>query len=827
LARKVLQQASDVTVSPIYCHFDSLDEAVLRGWAFDRNDPNAPALVHVIVDEQEIGIMRCDGRRPDVRTSGMGPEIVGFELGLPPALLGSGSHSLELRDRWRRVVVMHVNDEPKTSVTFTINPKIESFVDGLRQGTFEGWVLRKANPGAPFEGDVMVQITCDGVVIGHVRANRYRGDVSRALSAPPNCGFQFVPPANVRRGYPRDFRFFAMPEHIELANSPQHTTVVSDVEEARLLALVDSIDSLHRELTRVRREVREMLPRPGYTLATYDAWYRRYAEALRRRYLETKPPGAPLVSVICPVFRPDLAEFEAAVESVRAQTYTNWELILTDDNSRDKALTARINRFAAEDSRIRAVPRHKNGKISAATNTALEAARGEWVAFFDHDDLLVDVALSCMLDAARDSTKTVLYSDEDKIDASGIFSDPAMKPDWNHRLMLGVNYVCHLLMVRRDVLDRVRPLRSTYDGAQDHDLILRLSETVPESEIFHVPEILYHWRITANSTASGISAKTYAIDAGVKAVGDHLARLGRSANVSAVNGMSLYDVRFTLKKKPQVTIVIPFKDQIETTQCCIDALETRTAYGNWDVVLVDNWSTSPESAKFAAAIRRKKNMRLLRVEEPFNYSRLNNLAVKITDAEYVVFMNNDLFVSNEDWLTAVLGEVESDPKVGAVGGRFSYPNGTTQHAGVVLGIGGIAGHSHVGLQHDDGGYAGRALFAQEVSALTAAGMLVRRSAFHEVGGFDETDLQVAFNDVDLCLKLRRAGYRIIYTPAFRAEHHESLSRGDDERAMQEARLFQETEVMRARWGETLLRDPFYSRHFSLDKQVFFDLVEPG
>jgi len=219
---------------------------------------------------------------------------------------------------------------------------------------------------------------------------------------------------------------------------------------------------------------------------------------------------------------------------VRAQSYANWELILVDDCSRDPALTARIARFAADDPRIRAVPRRKNGGISAATNTALESARGDWVAFFDHDDLLVDVALSCMVGAARSGSCSVLYSDEDKIDGSGHFSDPAMKPDWNHRLMLGVNYVCHLLMVRRDLLDKIGPLRSRYDGAQDHDLILRLSEAVSETDILHVPEILYHWRKTANSTASAISAKTYAIDAGVSAVRDHLERTGRAAEVRAV-----------------------------------------------------------------------------------------------------------------------------------------------------------------------------------------------------------------------------------------------------------------------------------------------------
>ncbi len=830
MASKVSQQERIVSISTIYCCVDSVDDPLLRGWASNLNSSGSPAILHVVVDGQELGTARCDRPRPDVQAAGFAIETVGFEFLLPPELLDGQSHLLEMRDDWRRAVMMNVNEQPVTSLTFTITlkPEIAGFVDGLRQGAFEGWVLRKAYVGAPYEGDAMIRVTCDGAVAGHVRANRYRADVSRSLSSPPNCGFQFVPPGSVRRGYPRDFRFYVMPENVELDNSPQHTTIVADVEEARLLALVDSVDSLHRELTRIRRQLRDMLPRPNHTLATYDAWYRRYAEALRRRCLgKPEAPDAPLVSIICPIYRPNLAEFEAAVESVLTQTYANWELILTDDNSRDKALTARINHFAAADARIRVVPRQKNGRISAATNTALEAARGEWVVFFDHDDLLADVALSCMVDAARDGTGSVLYSDEDKIDAAGIHSDPALKPDWNHRLLLGVNYICHLLMVRRDILDKVGPLRSAYDGAQDHDLILRLSEAVPESEILHVPEILYHWRKTANSTATSISAKTYAIDAGVKAVGDHLERLGRPASVRAVNGMTLYDVRFPLKQSPRVTIVIPFKDQIETTQRCIDTLEKRTAYRNWDVVLVDNWSTSSESTKFAAAIGRKKNMRLLRVEEPFNYSRLNNLAVKTTQADYLVFMNNDLFVSSDDWLTAILSEAESDPKVGAVGGRFTYPNGTIQHAGVVLGIGGVAGHVHVGLPKDDGGYGGRASFAQEISAVTGAGMLVRRSAFDAVGGFDETDLQVAFNDIDLCLKLRQAGYCVIYTPAFRAEHHESLSRGDDERPMQEARFFEEIEVMRERWGGALLRDPFYSRHFSLDKQAFFDLVDAG
>lgn len=827
MASKLRQQVSETASSTIHCFIDSLDEFLLRGWAVDRANPENIAVIHVIIDGQEVASIRCDGRRPDVQATGFASEAVGFEFQIPQAFLDNKSHRLEMRDGWRRIVVLSINNQPTVSINFTIvlKPQIASFVDGLRQGAFEGWVLRKAHSSAPYEGGSVVRITCDGATVGQTRANRYRGDVSRMLSAPPACGFQFVPPPSVRRGYPRDFRFYVMPENTELVNSPQYTTVVADVEEGRLLALMDSVDALHRELTRVRRQVREMLPRPGHTLATYDAWYRRYAEALRQRVLAwPERDDKPLVSIVCPVYRPNLKEFEAAVESVRAQTYSNWELILTDDCSKDEALTALITRYAAEDSRIRAIPRRKNGRISAATNTALDAARGDWIVFFDHDDLLADVALDCMIAAGQDGNKSVLYSDEDKIDATGIFSEPAFKPDWNHRLLLGVNYICHLLVVRHDVLKKVRPLRGMYDGAQDHDLILRLSEVVSGDEIQHVPEVLYHWRKTPNSTASDISAKTYAITAGVSAVRDHLERMGRAATVHPIRDMTLYNVRFTPKREPSVTIIIPFKDQIETTRRCIEALEAHTDYSNWNVILVDNWSTTAESLKFATEIRKKKNMRILTVEEPFNYSRLNNLAASKTKADYLVLMNNDLFVLNDDWLAAIVGEAESDPAVGVVGGRFTYPNGTVQHAGVILGIGGVAGHVHAGLPPDEGGYGGRAMFAQELSAVTAAGMLVRRSAFQEVGGFDEVDLQVAFNDVDLCLKLRRSGYKIIYTPAFRAEHHESLSRGDDERPLQEARFFQEVEVMKQRWGQQLLRDPFYSPHFALDRQAFFDLI---
>ncbi|MBC7800677.1 MAG: glycosyltransferase [Gemmatimonadaceae bacterium] len=804
----------------------------LHGWAVDRADPSTPAILHLLVDGQEIGVIQCAVPRPDVRDAGKGPEAVGYQLALPPHLADGKPHRLEMRDRRRREVAIHLRGTPVLNVDFTITwtAKVASYVDGLRNGAFEGWVMATERGDPAYHGNRVVRVTCDGATIGHVRANRHRGDVARAMQGAPNCGFQFLPPAHVRSRHPRRFGFFLLPDGIELDGSPHTTSLVGNAEEARILDLVEAVDTMHRELTRIRRQLREMVPRPGHSIAGYDRWFREYEPALRRRMAAQRPPddwaSGPLVSVVCPVFRPLPQDFRAAVDSVLAQTYPNWELILVDDGSRDAALSAVLADMAGADPRIRLIVRKKNAGISAATNVALDAARGAWVAFFDHDDALVDTALECMVTAARATGARLLYSDEDKVDEAGTYTAPAFKPDWNHRLLLGVNYVCHLLFVEKALLDATGPLSTRHNGAQDHDLILRLSERVDPAQIHHVPEMLYHWRITQGSTAATMSNKSYATDAGVLAVSDHLARLGRPADVESIDGMTLYRADWRVDQEPRVTVIIPFKDQIATTEQCLAAL-MQTDYANFDVILVDNWSTAPELARLEHAVADQAEVRILRVEQEFNYSRLNNLAAAESDADYLVFMNNDLFVTDPGWLRAAVNEAVVDPAVAAVGGKFYYPNGTIQHAGVVLGIGGVAGHVHVGLPAGDNGYGGRVLFPQEMSAVTAAGMLVRVAAFRAVGGFDEEHLRVAFNDIDLCLKLRRAGHKIIWTPDFVADHHESLSRGNDERPVQEARFFDEIEVMKARWGDALTSDPFYHPAFALDRQAFFDLNDPA
>ena len=831
--RQTPEPAGDSGLSSIVCHVDDLAGMHLRGWAMDATNPRASPVLHVLVDGQEIAQVTCEDGRPDLAGINPGFQNLGFQLTLPEDLADNETHKLEMRDRRRREVPLVLNGQECHYVDFKLEwkPNVRSFVDGFRHGAFEGWVMRTPRDSFQLIGNCTVRVTCDGMTIGHVRASGHRGDVARVTGGPSNCGFRFEPPAGVRTGHVREFRFFLMPENMELDNSPCRASLVEDEAQRRLLQLTTAVDSLYRELTSIRRQLHELAPKPRYTTGDYDRWFRKYEPALRRRMEASRPAdgwaSGPLVSILCPVYRPALADFSAAIGSVLGQSYRNFELILVDDNSRDPELAAYIAEVMESDRRVKLVRHRKNSGISGATNSALKQAQGEFVAFFDHDDVLVDVAIECMVAAALRTGADVLYSDEDKVDADGHYLTPALKPDWNHRLMLGVNYVCHLLFVRRSVTETVGPLESKYDGAQDHDYILRLSEHVPAGSIHHVPEVLYHWRITEGSTAQTVKNKTYAIDAGVLAVHDHLQRIGRPAKVETIKEMTLYRQSWTVTDEPLVQIVIPYKDQIETTERCLQTLLQVTAYKNYEIVLIDNWSTTRQSVRFAARVGRMRNVRIHRIEEEFNYSRLNNLAVKGSAAEFFVFMNNDVFVTAPGWLTAAVGEALVDPSVGAVGGKFFYPDGTVQHGGVVTGIGGVAGHVHTGLPDGDYGYAGRLLFAQEMTAVTAAGVLVRAKAFREVGGFDEDKLRVAFNDIDLCLKLRQAGYKVIWTPDFTAEHHESLSRGDDERPMQENRFFDEIEVMKARWGDTLRHDPFYNPNFVLDRRPFFDLRDPG
>ncbi len=825
-------------------YFDRFEQGHALGWTMDVEAPGRPVRLEVLIDGVVVDTILADESRDDVRAILQLPDDrVGFSWDVPNAYLDGQTHRLSFRLPDGKFVA-HIGEGGIADLLeghdFSGHPSVilQGHVDKYERGAIRGWIVRRVGHGDKGRGGCDLAVLCDGIRIGQIRADRFRLDVASVLGCDANCGFEFVVPAQHRKLYAQTFRFLVVPDGVEIENSPFVTGVVDDHLEGKLLDVVDRVNRLHRDmlrdLTALRRDIDGLLPRLRDTTENYDAWARRYYDHLRARTALARgrkrksSRREPLVSVLLPTFRPDPGDFSAAVGSVLAQTWSNWELIIVDDAGRSPEVTRRINDFVAADPRIRSVVRRRNVGIARATSLAIEAARGEWIAFFDHDDMLVDVALEVMMTAARETGARMLYSDEDKIDRTGTFMEPNFKPDWNARYVLGCNYVCHLLMVAADTARTVGPLRADYDGAQDHDYILRIAEAIGPQSIHHVPEMLYHWRKTPNSTATDISKKGYAVSAGVSAVADHLARLGRSAVVTSINDLTIYRVEFDLGRTPPVTVVIPYKDEIETTRSCVETLLEVTDYPALSVILVDNWSTTRDAENFRTEMGRRSDVRVLLVEEAFNYSRLNNLAAaSAPDAEFLVLMNNDVFVSEPRWLRRMLGEM-SDPAVAAVGAKLVYPAGGVQHAGVIVGIHGVAAHMHAGIPAEDYGYVGRARLSQDLTAVTAALMLVRAKAFHEVGGFDEGALPVAYNDVDFCLRLRDRGWRVVLNADTVAEHQESLSRGSDLRPEQEHRFFTEQQVMLERWRDHALfrNDPAYNRWLTREDRPFFDLLPP-
>ena len=437
--------------------FDRFEDGVAYGWVVDTVAPLRPVRVHVVIDGQEVAQVVANESREDIQAAVGHPNgKVGFSYRVASEFLDDREHRLSFR-LYGGIVVGHLDpanpSRPSPDLAFRIKllPKVDGYVDGLRQGQMHGWVTRVEPGESEAKGGCHILVTCDGARVAQVRADRYRGDVATVTGCDPNCGFQLSLPRAFRSSTPRNFRFEVMPEGIEIKGSPVLTSTVEDQLEAALIEASDRMDSMFRDFIKLRRSITEMLPKPGFNLSDYDRWARAYYPALRKRVEREREARIasglaapdPLVSILLPAYRPVASDFAAAVESVIAQTYPAWELVIVDDCSRDPGLTAQIDAFCERDGRIRSVVRKRNGNISEATNTAIKAARGEWIAFFDHDDLLVDVAIEMMVRAAQMTGARLLYSDEDKIDQSGYYLEPNFKPDWNYRYMLGCNYVCH------------------------------------------------------------------------------------------------------------------------------------------------------------------------------------------------------------------------------------------------------------------------------------------------------------------------------------------------------------------------------------------------
>jgi GT2 family glycosyltransferase len=512
----------------------------------------------------------------------------------------------------------------------------------------------------------------------------------------------------------------------------------------------------------------------------------------------------PLISVIMPVH--DIAEtwLRRALDSVRAQVYADWELCAVNDAAPTPAVRRILDEYAARDARVRITHLSRGLGIGGASNAALRMATGEFVGFLDHDDELYPDALLevVRLLNARPETDLV-YSDEDKIEPDGRRVQPFFKPEWSPDLLLSMNYIGHFVVCRRRLIEAVGGFREGFDGSQDHDLLLRVTERT--AQIGRVPRVLYGWRRAPGSTARDPAAKPAATAAGRQAVADALARRGIDGTVEAT-APGRYAVRYALRGEPRVSIIVPMRDRATLTRRCIASLEARTGYRNWELILIDNGSQEPESRRFLSDVSARH--RVLASPGPFNYSMLNNLGVAQSTGTHLLFLNNDTEAVREGWLEALLAHSQR-AEIGAVGARLLFPDGRVQHAGVFL-MGGrphVAGHTFKHLRADTLAWRGMAHVTRNVSAVTGAALMMRRAVFEEVGGFDDR-IAVALGDVDLCLRIRERGYRIVYTPEATLVHHEGATRGRRQESG-------DIGLVMARWRAQLERgDPYYNPNLS-------------
>ena len=624
------------------------------------------------------------------------------------------------------------------------------------------------------------------------------------------------------------FRWWAHPPRLrDVATTIRLVSrVLLDSGPAGLLRTINAgVHDLAREGSRtpVIPYLRERFGRARYR-AEYQHWWIRRCDRLSSRDIRAIQQTTaqltyqPLLSVLMPVYNTDERWLRRAIESVQHQLYSNWELCIADDRSTDPRVGEVLREIQSSDPRLRIHFREVNGHISAASNSALALASGEFIVLLDHDDVLPRHALAAVVhELNRHPDADIVYSDEDRIDEAGRRYDPYFKPDWNPELFYSQNLISHLGVYRTAMVRQVGGFREGFEGSQDYEMALRVVEQTQPARIRHIPLILYHWRAIPGSAALDVHQKSYATDAARLAVEAHFTRTGVEATIEPAPHAPYYQrIRYRVPEpRPHVTIIIPTKDRTELLSTCVTSIVSRSTYRQFDVVIVDNGSTEPESHAYFERVQQDPCISVLRIDGPFNFSRINNQAAERARGSLLCFLNNDTEVISPDWLEEMVSLAVRDG-VGAVGAMLYYPSNTMQHAGVVLGLGGIASHPHRGERRGMPGNYGRAALTQTMSAVTAACMVLRKDTFEAVGGFDET-LAVAYNDVDLCLRLGARGFRNVWTPYAELYHFEYVSRGDDLHGANLPRFLAESQAMRDRWQGQLDADPYYNPNLSLTR----------
>ena len=575
------------------------------------------------------------------------------------------------------------------------------------------------------------------------------------------------------------------------------------------------------KLRRAKKDVKQMCVQPTHPEELdYDLWIRmKMPDArVKKAQREAVFSHSVLFSVVIPLYNTPQRFLREVIDSVLQQTYGRLELVLAD-GSTDPAVGAFVKKQYAKDRRVRYVKLAENRGISRNTNEAIRKTKGDFIVFTDHDDVLAVDALYEMAKAIEAQPGLdAIYTDEDKINRSGTaYFGPHFKPDFSMALLQCNNYICHLFAVRRDLLKKVGLLNPAYDGAQDYDFVLRCAEQA--KAIGHIPKVLYHWRTHPASTAGNPESKEYAFNAGRRAVEAHYQRCGIAARTEETAMRGRYRSRFTVQGMPLVSILIPNKDHVEDLRRCLASIREKSTYVNYEILVIENNSVEAETEAYYQRLLREHpdgRLRILRYPGSFNYAAIHNFAVPQADGEYLILLNNDTEVRSEGWIEELLGLCQQDG-VGVVGAKLYYPDGTIQHAGVVLGLCGVASHLFIGADGERDGYAGRLVSVQDYSAVTAACMMTRKAVYEQVAGMEES-LAVAYNDIDYCMKLQTAGWHVLFTPYAELTHYESRSRGLEDTEEKQRRFQEEARRFVQRWEAQLdAGDPYYNPNLSVTK----------
>jgi O-antigen biosynthesis protein len=721
-----------------------------------------------------------------------------------------------------------------------IKRSVIGVVDAASGFEMRGWAVDLCDKRTP----VFLEFYADGLFLGSALCNQSRPDVMDAVGGDGKVGFTFKISGAHRASFVGGRTLVAVDS---VSRAPVATGPMVYADASRhwdaISATRNELAQLRQALDRIEAQLPEIDRMSSIPIDAYEEYWERFYRPSPDVLAEQRSQSAifayrPLISVVVPTWKSDLLLLSKAIDSVRTQSYDQWEIVISDDASESDELGLLKRRYEA-DPRIHWLDAGAREGIAVNTNRGIATAQGDYIAFLDHDDELAPDALFFVARALQNHRYSLIYSDEDRIEEDGcgscVHHTPFFKPGFDPDLLLSHNYICHLVVLGREVLAAVGGLRNGFEGAQDHDLLLRAVARLAPSDILHLPRVLYHWRVTEGSYSRSAAAADSIQKNIVAAVEDHLRERNCDAKVETHSDLLGHARQFATRVRwslptvaPKISIIIATRDRVDLLRPCLtSALDSLPAYpGESEIIIVDNDSVEAETLSYFHSLSDSPNLRLLPFRGPFNWSGLNNVAARDATGEVLIFLNNDTLVLAKDWCAELVANAIRDD-VGAVGARLLYSDGTIQHAGVVLGVEGVAGHEAVGESPGTGGYFGRSHLQRSAAAVTGACLATRRALFLQMdGGFDDLNLKVAFNDVDYCMKLRRAGYRVVYNPFATLYHLESKSRGREESEAQQARHRKEAAFFQSRWQGNDAIDPYYNPHFERFARPFERLRPP-